>query len=888
MVPFVLLVAAAGAQAQTNTISAAAPGNCITSVQTCATVPVQISRTDATPLLAFSVTFTLSPELALCSPAPAITEGTYLSSWNSNTSFNARDRGNGTYTADGTILGSSNCGPSASSGTLFNVRVTNAGGSGTGAVTITSVILRDCSNATLTSSIGGAASVSVDLTPVTVDPIPAQTVAETSLLTVTPGVTISSCATVPASWTSMGLPPGASINGTTGVVTWTPSCSAYENGPDYGPVTVTAHAVSGETGSASFSIHVTNSPGTVTVSATSPPSVEEQSSLAMAAPSATLSGCASGAVTWSISPALPNGATLNTSTGVVSWTPSCGQAGSYGPFTLTATAGTGELGSASISLTVTHKTGTVTVAAIADPTVAENSLLTVTPSATLTFCAATSLSWTATGLPTGASIDGGSGVITWTPDCAAHETSGGVYGPVQVTAHAFTGETGSTSFSIHVTDTPVPIAAVTGLAAATVASGNGTSGRTAITVTFTPPSGASSIEVYRAPFGNYPEYDDAPGSGAAPLAPSYPPGAPWTLTGVTASGQTDSPGTRDYWYYVAFARNVCGEISPASAVSDGALDYHLGDVSDGITEGAGDNLVNTADISELGSHYGLTGAAVLTFNYLDVGPTSTNWVDGRPLTDDAIDFEDLVIFALDYGEVSAPKKLGEPVAGTASGTNRLSLVCPSSVSVGDVVTARLEMHATGSVSAISTQLAWDPSVVEPTSSAAGDWLLGQHGVALSAKPGSVDAAALGRTLSGDGLLATVSFRVLASGDPHLQLLQADARDARNQKVSVNLVQPSPAAAAPAVTQLAPAVPNPSAQSMAFAFSLAKGGAVDLSVFTVNGRLVKTLVHETRDPGNYRVTWSGLDEGGVRATAGTYYLRLSAPQGQFTRTLTLLK
>jgi hypothetical protein len=989
MVTFALLTGAAAAQAQSNTISAAAPGNCITSVQTCATVPVQISRTDSTPLLAFSVTFTLSPELVLCSP-PAITEGTYLSSWNSNTSFNVRDRGNGTYTADGTILGLSNCGPSAASGTLFNVRVTNAGGSGTGSVTITSVILRDCSNATLPSDIGSAASVNIDLTPVIVDPIPTQTVSETNLLTVTPNVTISSCATGPATWTATGLPTGASLNSSTGVVTWTPDCSAFENGPNYGPVTLTAHAVSGETGSASFSIHVNDNPGTVTVTATNPPSVEEQSPLAMSAPGATLAGCASGAVTWSISPAVPTGATFNTSSGVITWTPSCGQAGSYGPFTLTATAASGESGNASISLTVTHKAGTVTVAAIADPTIAETHLLTVTPSPTLTDCAAGPVSWTATGLPTGALIDGSTGVITWTPDCAAAETNGGLYGPVQVTAHAATGEMGSTSFSIHVTDTPgtvtvaaipdpqtvaelslltvtpsagltgcarepltwtatglpsgasidpgtgvvtwtpdcaaaetnggvygpvtitahavegesdsrsfsihvsdtpVPVAAVTGLSAATVSSGNGSSGRTAITVSFTPPAGATSIEVYRAPFGNYPEYDDAPNAGATPTAPaSYPPGAPWVLTSVTASGQNDTPATRDYWYYVAYAKNACGEVSPVSSVSGGALDYHLGDVSNGVTEGAGDNLVNTADISELGAHYGLTGGAVLPYNYLDVGPTSTNWVDGRPLTDDAIDFEDLVIFALDYGAVSAPQKLGEPIAGTTGGTSVLTLASPSAVSVGDVVTAKLQLHATGSVAAISTQLSWDPSVVEPTASAAGDWLVAQGGVALSAKPGSVDAAALGHALSGEGLLATVSFRVLAAGDPHIQLVRSDARDTKNQKLSVNLVQPSPAAVTPAVTQLAPAVPNPAAQnqSMAFAFSLAKGGPVDLSVFTVSGRLVKTLVHETRDPGNYRLTWSGLDEGGVRATAGTYYLRLSAPQGQFTRTLTLLK
>ena len=56
-----------------------------------------------------------------------------------------------------------------------------------------------------------------------------------------------------------------------------------------------------------------------------------------------------------------NVASLNTSTGVVSWTPSCGQVGTFGPFTLKATAASGEFGTGSFSITVTHKAGTVTV-----------------------------------------------------------------------------------------------------------------------------------------------------------------------------------------------------------------------------------------------------------------------------------------------------------------------------------------------------------------------------------------------------------------------------------------------------------------------------------------------------------------------------------------------
>ena len=882
-----LAAAVVRADAQTNTVSAISASSCITSAHPCATVPVQISRTDATALFAFSVTFSLSSELSLCSPGPAVTEGSYLSA-SGPTAFQVRDLGGGTYVADGTILGVSNCGSTDSSGTLFNIQVSNSGGSGNGTVSISSVTLRDCLNGTIASSIGSDAGVTIDLNPVAVDPISAQSVAETVLLTVTPNVTVSSCASGPVSWTATGLPTDASIDPGTGVVTWTPDCNAYENGPDYGPVTVTAHAAGGETGSASFSIQVTDNPGAVTVTLTDPPSVEELSALMMAAPSAALAGCASGTVTWSVSPALPSGATLNTSSGEVSWTPGCGQAGSYGPFTLKATAATGEFGTASLTLTVTHRVGTVDVASISDQAGGETHLLTVTPSASLTDCAAGPLTWSATGLPTDASIDPGTGVVSWTPDCAAAEVNGGLYGPVVIVATAASGETDSASFHIQVSDTPVP-APVTALSPSTVASGNGSSDRTAIQVQFTPPAGATSIEVYRAPFGNGPEYDDGPNAGSVPTAPAYPPGAPWALTGVTASGQSDLPLSRDYWYYVAFAKNACGEVSSASAVSSGALDYHLGDVSDGITVGTGDNLVNTADISVLGAHYGLTGGAMLPYDYLDVGPTTTNWIDGRPITDDAIDFEDLVIFALNYGEVSAPDRLHEPVAGAVSGSDELSLAAPSQVSPGDVVTARLTLHGAGDLSALSTQLSWDPSVVAPVSSAAGDWLLTQGGVALSAKPGTVDVAGLrARALAGDGLLATVSFRVLAAGNPGIQVLRADGRDLKNQKIAVTIEATPAADALPTLTQITAAIPNPSDAQTALAFSLAQGGPVDLSVYTVGGRRVKTLVHETREAGNYRVVWSGLDDTGKRAGAGVYYLRLVAPQGQFTRTLTLLK
>src|SRR5262249_39588073 len=132
----------------------------------------------------------------------------------------------------------------------------------------------------------------------------------------------------------------------------------------------------------------------------------------------------------------------------------------------------------------------------------------------------------------------------------------------------------------------------------------------------------ASVEVWRKGFGSYPTYDN--GGGSVPALPgSYPP-AGWTLTAVTASGQFDEALTRDYWYFIAYAKDACGNPSAVSNMTTGTLGYHLGDVSNGITPGQGNNIVNTADASLLGAHYGLSGGALAGFEYLDIGPTTDN------------------------------------------------------------------------------------------------------------------------------------------------------------------------------------------------------------------------------------------------------------------------
>jgi hypothetical protein len=302
----------------------------------------------------------------------------------------------------------------------------------------------------------------------------------------------------------------------------------------------------------------------------------------------------------------------------------------------------------------------------------------------------------------------------------------------------------------------------------------------------------------------------------------------------------------------------------------------------------GDNLVNTVDVSLLGGHYGLTGAAVAPFAVLDVGPTSSGFTDGRPLTDDVIGFEDLVIFALNYGKTTFPRALPAGESNGTSAREEVILARADRVEAGSVVTAELRLKSSGSLAALSTRLSWDAAVVEPVGCAAGEWLAERGGIALAPKPGTVDVALLDAAGSvGEGSHAVVTFRSLAAGDPKIRIESIDGRDAANHAVAIDRSEAAPEIQAPLVTELSAAAPTPFRNSTTLAFGLAQGGPVELAIYSVSGRLVRTLVRETRDAGVHRAVWDGRDDGGSTVGAGVYFARLVVPQGRFTRTLVRL-
>ncbi len=436
-----------------------------------------------------------------------------------------------------------------------------------------------------------------------------------------------------------------------------------------------------------------------------------------------------------------------------------------------------------------------------------------------------------------------------------------------------------------------PPAAMANVAAAQDKSGN-TAGNdtTGVTLTFTAPGDAAVVEVWAAPYGNYPEYDDAPGAGSVPTSPgSYPPGSPWQLTGVTASGQNAYLADRDFWYFVAYSKDACGNVSAVSNMTGGTLNYHLGDVSDGVTPGHGDNLVDIADMSHLGASYGITLGVSDSLAYLDVGRTDDFSVDTRPLTDNKVDFEDLMMFAINYGQVSrtTPIASGEAVLEDP----RLVMAIESA---GDRVLARLSLDDHGDlVQGIHAQVTWDAAALELAGVTRGG--LADGGAFLGTIPSdgsvAVDLARLGQgaTFHGNGEVAVLEFRRIA-GSATPVLAEAALRDAHNRpatrRPAAGSTEPTVVTAAPEVThvQLLGARPNPFAQSTDIRFALPAASAVTVRIHDVGGRLVRTLVDGPLAAGQHTARWDGRTDSGDRAGSGIYFYSFRAGDVRETRKL----
>jgi hypothetical protein len=458
-----------------------------------------------------------------------------LASVTANSAFSATvsaTGGSGTYTFAVTA-GSlpSGLALNTSSGVLSGTPTT----AGTYSFTITAT---DSNISGLTGSQGYTLTVNPAST-LTVSPATLANATANSAYTVTESATGGS-GTYTFAVTSGSLPSWLSLNASTGVLSGTPTITETTSFT----ITATDSNISGLTGSQTYTLTV-NAASSLTVS---PAALS--SATANSAYSATLSATGgSGTYTFAVtSGSLPSWLALNTSTGVLSGTPTT--TGTYS-FTITASDSniSGLTGSQGYTLTVNHASS-LTVSPAALSSVTANSAFSVTVGATGGSGAYT-FAVTAGSLPSGLALSTSSGVLSGTP------TTAGTYSfTITATDSNISGLTGSQGYSLTVN----PASSLT-VSPATLSNATANSAYSA-TVSATGGSGAYAFAVTS---GSLPSWLSLNGStGVLSGTPTTTGTSSFTIT-ATDSNISGLTGSQSYTLTVNHASSLT--VSPAALSS---------------------------------------------------------------------------------------------------------------------------------------------------------------------------------------------------------------------------------------------------------------------------------------------------------------------------------
>jgi hypothetical protein len=82
-------------------------------------------------------------------------------------------------------------------------------------------------------------------------------------------------------------------------------------------------------------------------------------------------------------------------------------------------------------------------------------------------------------------------------------------------------------------------------------------------------------------------------------------------------------------------------------------------------------------------------------------------------------------------------------------------------------------------------------------------------------------------------------------------------------------------------------PNPFSPETRINFDLPQAGPAKLMIYSVNGRLIRRLVNDTRKAGRHTASWDGRDDAGEKVGSGIYFYQLVAPGVEESRRMILL-
>jgi len=397
------------------------------------------------------------------------------------------------------------------------------------------------------------------------------------------------------------------------------------------------------------------------------------------------------------------------------------------------------------------------------------------------------------------------------------------------------------------------------------------------------------IEIRFNKWNDYPEYAIAP--------PEYPANhTVGTYVTLVASGTTydDNPRTpRDIYYYSAFAKDLAGNYSSlGSTAYDRCTSYWLGDVIPNTVPETFDGNVQLSDLAAFSGTFGLAEGHAHWDNDCDFGPTDDWSRLGIPLPDNKVDFEDLMIFSMNYHVVS-------PVGLTDFAE------APRIIeNLRDLVAVDLVPNEDGSVSIVLVNKAATLKGVHIVATIEGGTLARvERGSLVTADAGfffglvpsmgntaDISTAALGvdKPFAGSGEVARLVFRSEGESAARVRIDAIDVRDLSNAKTELVKLEEYTTPFVPTTTALLQNYPNPFNPVTTITFDLTAAGHVRLDIYDVSGRLIATPVNEARAIGRHHVEWNGKNTNGSLVPSGIYFYRMKTAGFEATRKMILVR
>jgi parallel beta-helix repeat protein len=390
--------------------------------------------------------------------------------------------------------------------------------------------------------------------------------------------------------------------------------------------------------------------------------------------------------------------------------------------------------------------------------------------------------------------------------------------------------------------------------------------------------------IVKAPYNDYPYYRDI-------YEPDYPSCA---YDSFFVFEGPDScffyrTSVRDIYYFSAFAVDDSGNYSKCYQTAR-ATSYILGDFD-------GDGDVDGVDLWTLARCYWTCFPNHYFNPYCDIGPTDSAGCGMftppsycPPNPDSCINFEDLLIFAENFG---IDPKWGKPLPIEPPAEVDISAPIASG-EVGSEVEVKLMADNANGVKGIRISLDFDRSQLQLLSITPGK-LVSDSRIFFWSAPDEIEMSmvALGHeyTIGGSGEVANLKFKVLRGGPVSLTSRALDIRDVNNKQIACtfNKGGVGPTAGVPDKFALLQNYPNPFNPETYISFALPVASSVDLKVYNVAGQLVKSLVDgEEMSAGLHMVRWDGTNNNGEKVASGIYFYKINAGDFQATKKMVVTK